>query len=41
MHLCGSFLQAPSNEAAPLYLQYAALEEEHGLARAAMEVRLV
>ena len=30
--------QAPPNEAAPLYLQYAALEEEHGLARAAMEV---
>ena len=32
-------MQAPPNEAAPLYLQFAALEEEHGLARAAMEVR--
>ena len=30
--------QAPPSEAAPLYLQYAGLEEEHGLARAAMEV---
>ena len=30
--------QAPPSEATPLYLQYAALEEEHGLARAAMEV---
>ena len=31
-------LQAPPEESAPLFLQYAALEEEHGLARSAMEV---
>ena len=30
--------QAPPEEAKPLYLQYAALEERYGLARAAMEV---
>ena len=30
--------QAPPAEAKPLFLQYAALEEQHGLARAAMEV---
>ena len=31
-------MQAPADEAKPLFLQYAALEEEHGLARSAMEV---
>ena len=30
--------QAPPEEAKPLFLQYAALEEQHGLARSAMEV---
>ncbi|KAK9820644.1 hypothetical protein WJX81_004366 [Elliptochloris bilobata] len=30
--------QAPKEEARPLFLQFAALEENHGLARAAMEV---
>ena len=30
--------QAPAAEAKPLFLQYAALEEGHGLARAAMAV---
>ena len=32
------FVQAPADEAKPLFLQYAGLEEEHGLARSAMEV---
>ena len=31
-------MQAPADEAKPLFLQYAGLEEEHGLARSAMEV---
>ena len=31
-------MQAPPDEAKLLFLQYAALEEEHGLARSAMEV---
>ena len=31
-------VQAPAAEAKPLFLQYAALEEAHGLARAAMAV---
>ena len=31
-------VQAPADEAKPLFLQYAGLEEEHGLARSAMEV---
>jgi pre-mRNA-splicing factor SYF1 len=35
MHACA---QAPPAEARPLFLQFAALEEAHGLARAAMEV---
>ncbi len=30
--------QAPPEEARPLFLQFAALEENHGLARTAMEV---
>ncbi|CAK0786535.1 hypothetical protein CVIRNUC_009748 [Coccomyxa viridis] len=30
--------EAPADEAKPLFLQYAGLEEEHGLARSAMEV---
>jgi len=30
--------ETPASAAAPVYLQYAALEESHGLARAAMEV---
>ncbi len=30
--------QAPPAQARPLFLQFAALEENHGLARAAMEV---
>ena len=30
--------QAPKEEARPLFLQFAALEENHGLARTAMEV---
>ena len=30
--------QAPPEESKPLFLQYAALEEQYGLARSAMEV---
>lgn len=30
--------QAPPDESKPLFLQYASLEEQHGLARSAMEV---
>lgn len=30
---------APPEKAQPLFLEYAALEEQHGLARHAMEVR--
>jgi pre-mRNA-splicing factor SYF1 len=30
---------APPEKAKPLFLEYAALEEQHGLARHAMEVR--
>lgn len=33
-----AFAQAPPDESKPLFLQYAALEEQHGLARSAMEV---
>lgn len=32
---------APPEKAKPLFLEYAALEEQHGLARHAMEVRAV
>ena len=31
-------MQAPPDESKPLFLQYAALEEQYGLARSAMEV---
>ena len=33
-----AFAQAPPDESKPLFLQYAALEEQYGLARSAMEV---
>ena len=35
---CLSFAQAPPKESKVLFLQYAALEENYGLARSAMEV---
>ena len=31
-------MQAPAELSKPLFLQYAALEEQHGMARSAMEV---
>jgi pre-mRNA-splicing factor SYF1 len=33
-----ALLQAPPEESKPLFLQYANLEEQYGLARSAMEV---
>ena len=33
-----ALVQAPPEESKPLYVQYAALEEQYGLARSAMEV---
>ena len=36
--ICSQFVQAPPKESKVLFLQYAALEENYGLARSAMEV---
>ena len=35
---CSGAVQAPPEESKPLFLQYAALEEQYGLARSAMDV---